>query len=276
VDDVGVVSVTYFTDPFCPWSWAAEPSRRRLEIEFGDGLRITYVICGMAQALQDPAAFARTWLDASAESGMPVDPRGILEDPPASTNPAGLAVKAVAEQGQDRVGPFLRRLRQAIMVERRRLDRGDPLLEAAREAGGLDIDRLKIDFGSNAIVEALGADFDRARAVDGSRHADGAGRVLLPSLEFTGEDGAAGAVYGPAPYERWREAALAAGAEPVSGERPGVEEALRRFGELATAEVAAACDLPTPRAAAELWRLALEWRVRPRRVLGGELWALGN
>jgi predicted DsbA family dithiol-disulfide isomerase len=276
VDDVRVVSVTYFTDPFCPWSWAAEPSRRRLEIEFGDGLRITYVIGGMAQALQDPAAFARTWLDASSESGMPVDPRGILEDPPASTNPAGLAVKAVADQGPDRVGPFLRRLREAIMVERRRMDRGDPLLDAAREAGGLDLDRLRIDFGSNAIVEALGADFERARGVDPEWHADGAGRVALPSLELAGDNGTAAAVYGPAPYERWREAALAAGTEPVDGELPGVEEALRRFGELATAEVAAACDLPTPRAAAELWRLALEWRVRPRRVLGGELWSLGS
>jgi hypothetical protein len=36
--------------------------------------------------------------------------------------------------------------------------------------------------------------------------------------------------------------------------------------------VAAVCDLPGPRAPAELWRLALEWRVRPRRVPGGELW----
>jgi putative protein-disulfide isomerase len=276
VDDVSVVSVTYFTDPFCPWSWAAEPSRRRLEVEFGESLRITYVIGGMARSLQDPAAFAGSWLDAASESGMPVDPRGLLEDPASSTNPAGLAVKAVAEQGVDRAGPYLRRLREAIMLERRRMDRADPLLEAARETGGLDLDRLKIDFGSNAIVEALGADFERARAVDASRHADGLGRVSLPSLELAGENGAAAAVYGPAPYERWREAALAAGAEPVGGASPGVEEALRRFGELTTAEVAAACDLPTPRAAAELWRLALEWRVRPRRVLGGELWALGS
>jgi hypothetical protein len=36
--------------------------------------------------------------------------------------------------------------------------------------------------------------------------------------------------------------------------------------------VAAACDLPGPRAPAELWRLALEWRVKPRRAVGGELW----
>jgi hypothetical protein len=51
-----------------------------------------------------------------------------------------------------------------------------------------------------------------------------------------------------------------------------VEEALRRFGRLATPEVAAVCDLPGPRASAELWRLASEWRVRPERALTGELW----
>jgi hypothetical protein len=69
-----------------------------------------------------------------------------------------------------------------------------------------------------------------------------------------------------------RAAALAAGAAPDGG-LPGVEDALRRFGRMATPEVAAVCDLPGPRAAAELWRLASEWRVRPDRVLTGELWA---
>ena len=49
-------------------------------------------------------------------------------------------------------------------------------------------------------------------------------------------------------------------------------EALRTHGRLATPEVAAICDLPGPRAAAELWRLAAEWRVRPTRFLTGELW----
>jgi hypothetical protein len=48
---------------------------------------------------------------------------------------------------------------------------------------------------------------------------------------------------------------------------------VRRFGRLATPEVAAASDLPGPRAAAELWRLATEWRVRPERALIGELWS---
>jgi hypothetical protein len=68
-----------------------------------------------------------------------------------------------------------------------------------------------------------------------------------------------------------RGAAQAAGAEPV-GPLPGAEEALRRFGKMATPEVAAACDLPGPRAPAELWRLATDFRARPERLLTGELW----
>ncbi|MDP9384575.1 MAG: DsbA family protein, partial [Actinomycetota bacterium] len=185
------VAVTYFTDPFCPWSWAAEPAFRRLLTEFGDDLAVTYVIGGMTHALQDRVAFAAHWLDAGAESGMPVDPRGLLEDPPAATNPAGLAVKAVAEQGDP--GPFLRRLREAIMVERRKLDRGDALLDVARETSPAPRqDLLRVAFGSNAIVEALGEDLERAEAA-----VDGDSRVPLPSWDFHGAGGAVHPVRGP-------------------------------------------------------------------------------
>ena len=114
-----------------------------------------------------------------------------------------------------------------------------------------------MDFGSNAIVERFGADLERGRG------------AVTPTMRFGGDH----SVEGYAPYERLREAALAAGASPNDG-HPGVEEALRRFGAMATPEVAAVCDLAGPRAPAELWRLALEWRVRPRRVAGGELWEL--
>jgi hypothetical protein len=53
-----------------------------------------------------------------------------------------------------------------------------------------------------------------------------------------------------------------------------VEDALRRFGTMSTAEVSAVCDLPGPRAPAELWRLAMEWRVKPERLGTGHLWSL--
>jgi hypothetical protein len=192
---------------------------------------------------------------------MPVDPRAVMSEPPPSTSPAGLAVKAVAEQAD--AGPFLRRLREAIFLERRRPDRAEALLDVAREtAPALDLDTLKIAFGSHGPLEALGADMERA-----------AGRPR-PSLEIGGASQSGTTVIdGRAPYAEWRAAVLAAGAEPLD-ERLAVEAALRRFGACATAEIAAACDLPGPRAPAELWRLALEFRVRPRQVLGGELWTV--
>jgi predicted DsbA family dithiol-disulfide isomerase len=248
VADVPAVSVTVLTDPYCAWSWAAEPELRRLQVEFGAALDYTFVIVGLQQ---DAPALAYDLVEAAAESGMPADARVFLRDPPASTHPAGLAITAVAEQRDP--GPYIRRLREAILLERRRMDTAPALLDAAREVGGLDLERLRIDFGSNAIVERFGADIERGRG------------VRTPALVFDGGE--------PVAPERWREAALAAGAEPAGG-FPGVEEALRRFGALATPEVAAVCDLPGPRAPAELWRLALEWRVRPRRVVGGELWEL--
>jgi predicted DsbA family dithiol-disulfide isomerase len=249
VADVPPVPATVLTDPYCAWSWAAEPQLRRLQVEFGAGLAFTFVIVGLKR---DASTLAYDVVEAAAESGMPADPRVFLRDPPASTHPAGLAITAVAEQGDP--GPYIRRLREAIMLERRRMDTAPALLDAARETGGLDLERLRIDFGSNAIVERFGADIERGRG------------VKTPAVRFG--DGE------PVPPEHWREAALAAGAEPAGDGFPGIEDALRRFGVMATPEVAAVCDLAGPRAPAELWRLALEWRVRPRRVPGGELWEL--
>jgi putative protein-disulfide isomerase len=151
---------------------------------------------------------------------------------------------------------FIRRLREAILLEGRRMDSAPALLDAARETGGLDLARLEVDFGSAAILERFAADLERGRG------------VTTPAIAFS--DGAR--IEGFGPYERLRDAASAAlGAPPAAG-FPGIEEALRRFGPMATAEVAAVCDLPGPRAPAELWKLALDWRVKPRRAGGGELW----
>jgi predicted DsbA family dithiol-disulfide isomerase len=253
---MAAVTATVLTDPYCAWSWAAEPQLRRLQVEFGASLAFTFVIVGLKRTIEpaDAGALALAVVDAAAESGMPADPRVFLRDPPSSTHPAGLAVAAVSEQGDP--GPYIRRLREAILLERRRMDTAPALLDAARETAGLDLDRLRVDFGSNAIVERFGADIEQGRGVTTPAYRFGDG----PPVEGYGR------------YERLRETAVAAGAVPAGDGFPGIEEALRRFGALATPEVAAVCDLPGLRAPAELWRLALEWRVRPRRVPGGELW----
>jgi hypothetical protein len=187
---------------------------------------------------------------------MPIDPLLWAEGPLMSTYPVCMAVKAASEQG--RAEQFLRSAREGLLCFRRKLDTTEALVEEARRAG-LDVDRFRVDLGSHAIVELFGVDLEEARAVPG---------LELPALRFGDGDW----LTGVRPYAAYREAAAAAGAQPAGEPAPGVQDALARFGRMATAEVEAVCDLPGPRAHAELWALAAEWRVKPTRVLTGWLW----
>ena len=274
--------MTCLTDPACGWSWAAEPAVRRLMTEFDGELRFTWRMGGLAREFprdeQGRLRLAMHWLDISEQGRMPVDPRLWIEGPLGSSYPAGIAVRAAAQQADDGGYAYLRRLREGIFCFRRKLDTTEALVEAAREAG-LDVARFRIDLGSHATLEEFGADLEAARDVPGeAREQDGVTvdgeqeRLTFPSMVFEGEDGTRRGLYGSHPYEACREAAEAAGARPSAGPRPDVPAALRRFGRMAAAEVEAVCDLPEPRAGAELWRLASEWRARPIRVLTGELW----
>lgn len=273
------VRVRCITDPACVWSWASEPGLRALMVEFGDELEWTFVMGGLAREL--PAdRLGPQWLDASAESGMPTDPRVWHEGPMASTYPACMAVRAAAMQSDDGGGRYLRALREGITCLRRKLDTTEALVEEAR-AVALDVERFRIDLASHATVEAFGADLEEARDVPEPVRAAGkvrcsapAGdeRMPFPTLRFQGEDGEPRWLCGFRGVEVLREAALTAGARPSGEPRPGVLDALGRFGRMAAPEVAAACDLPSLRAEAELAQLALEWRVRPLPVLAGRLW----
>jgi predicted DsbA family dithiol-disulfide isomerase len=262
---VGSVHVTYYTDPACPWSWAAEPAVRRLQVEFADDVSITYVMGGLAREFRTPVETMRHVLDAAAASGMPTDPRLWLDAPPISSYPACQAVKAAAEQGLD--AAYLRVVREGLMVDRLKLDGTAALTDAARRVPGLDVERFAIDLGSAAIVEAFGADMERAQAAA----RDGERRVPFPSFAVRGQGDEVHWLYDTTDPAELRRVAGTAGAtaQPL----PGVAEAVRRFGRMATPEVAAVCDRPGPLAAAELWRLAAEWQVRPERALTGELWS---
>jgi putative protein-disulfide isomerase len=258
---------------------------RRLQWEFGDSLSFTWVMGGLARdytAHRDVYPWLVThWLEVASETRMPIDPLLWKEGPIASTYPACMAVKAAQEQALDGGYGYLRTLREGLLCFRRKLDTTEALVEAAREAG-LGVERFRIDLQSNAIVEAFGYDLeatrdvpDEVRAAGRAVDAHGSGdRLPFPSLAFAGEDGVEHGVYGVAGYDELRAAAVAAGALPRGdpSDRPGVLDALRRFGRMATREVEEVCGLPEPRAQAELWRLAADWQVRPVRVLTGWLW----
>jgi hypothetical protein len=252
-------------------------------VEFGADLSFTYVMGGLARDYEgDLSWLVIEWLGAAERSGMPLDPLVWDEGGIRSTFPACMAVKAAAEQGPEATERYLRALREGLLCFRLKLDAPEALVEEARGAG-LDARRFRIDSRSHAIVEAFGADLEEvrappeeARARGGVKEGQGGERLVLPTIRFEGEDGIARWAFGEVPYEDWRGAALAAGGRPRESGWPDPLSALRRFGRMATAELEAVCDLPGARAATELWRLAADGRVLPRRVLTGVLWELAT
>ena len=266
------VDVRYYTDPACSWSWGSEPKLRRLMWEFGDQLRFTWVMGGLARSYgpDDYPEQTMQWLEATAESGMPTDPRLWSRNPIASTYPLCQAAKAAAEQGPDATYRYLRRLREGLMTELKKLDHAEALIWEAGMAG-LDPERFRIDLSSNAITEAFAADLEEAR-----NPPEGHERPALPSALFRGQDGSVRGVWGWSPYEAYRDAASACGARLERPSPPGVVAAIERFGRCATKELEELTGRPNPVLQAELWGLAREWRLRAAPVLGGTFWELAG
>ncbi len=275
------VELRYYTDPACDWSWATEPKLRRLLWAFADELEMRWVMGGLWRTVE-PADHARhiaTWLEVAAESGMPCDPRVWNSGPISSSYPACQAVSAAGEQGSKLAYRYLRRLREGIFCERRKLDHPQALIAEAGPAG-LDVARFEIDLSSHAILEAFGADLDDARdplgaAVDAGKVRDlgqGKRRYELPSAVFTGADGEPFGVFGWQPYDAYHEAALKAGAQVRNERRLAPLETIEHFGRCATREIEELSGRPRPVLEAELWTLAREWRLRSVPVLTGTLW----
>jgi putative protein-disulfide isomerase len=286
------VEVRYYTDPACSWSWASEPKLRRLMWEFGDQLSFVWVMGGLAREYGPDyrdeeggigagsdcfADLMAHWIDIHARSGMPIDARLWTQNPIRSTYPA---CQAAAEQGPAAAYRYLRRLREGLMTERRKLDHPDALISEAG-AAGLDIGRFRIDLASNAITEAFATDLDEvrhppdeARAAGKVKTTERFERLSFPSAVFGGAEPDRPGVWGWQPYEAYREAAMTAGAAAVEERLPEPIEAVRRFGRCATRELEELTGKPRPVLEAELWSLARDWTLNAVPVLGGTIWEL--
>jgi putative protein-disulfide isomerase len=204
---VAPVEIAYHTDPLCCWSWAFEPQWRRLRYEYGEHLAWRYRMAGMIagwegyhdpiNAVSRPAQMGPLWMQARHLSGMPIDDRIWIEDPPSSSYPACLAVKAAEVQSALAGERLLRRLREAVMVERRNVARREVILavadELARDAPDLiDPERFRRDLDGRAALDALREDVKELRYL-------GIGR--FPALTLRGPRGPGVIIVGHRPYD---------------------------------------------------------------------------
>jgi protein-disulfide isomerase-like protein with CxxC motif len=182
-----------------------------------------------------PAQMGPSWYEVRHLTGMPIDEMIWLQDPPASSYPACVAVKAAGLQGLGVQEAYLRRLREAVMLERRNVARCEVLVELFDELAG-DPLRFRRDIVGNEALEAFREDLKDA----GYRNI---GR--FPAFVLRGAAGRAVLLVGYRPYPVLREA-LAAVAPDLSPSRTAsdpVAYALH-WGSITAAEVAEAVGRP--------------------------------
>lgn len=294
VDHVSV-EVRYYSDPACTWSWAAEPTLRRLTFEFEGELDFVWAMGGLARHFgstyrdtegrigSGPDCYADLmshWLNVAGRTGMPCDPRLWTEAPISSTFPVCIAVEAAAEQGWEAAYGYLRRVREGLLCFRRALDKRDVLVDEAGPAG-LDVARFTSALDSDRPVEAFEAHMaearhvpDEAREMGKTSVTEGHERLSFPSAIFIGSDGERHGVWGYQPAEAYRKAALAAGASQVNEGPLPVLDAAARFGRLAIPEVEVLAETEPLETRATLWRQAEQGNLHPLPALTGTLWQL--
>lgn len=168
----GLPEITYYTDPLCPWSWAVEAQWRRLRFEFEGRIAWRYVMGGMIadwksyhdplNAVHNPGQMALQCFQARQLTGIPLTEHVWRDDPPASSYPACLAVKAAELQGVRTGESYLRRVREAVMLRGLNVARAEVLLQLAEELAAdpsevdpLDPSRFHDDILGSCVAGAL-------------------------------------------------------------------------------------------------------------------------
>jgi 2-hydroxychromene-2-carboxylate isomerase len=289
----GMIDVTHFTDPGCPWAYSASPAITTLRWRYGEQLRWTLVAIGLAE---DAAVYAErdyTPLRSAIgyttfrRFGMPfqVAPKARLS----ATSPACRAIVATRLAAPELEDAAFRALQLGQFTTTQVLDDPDTLRRTLRGVDGLDADAVVAAIDDPEVRAVYEADRAHARTAAGSpselqqrtANSDGAVRYTAPSLIFETRDGRRLEAGGFQPIEAYD--VVVANLDPTLTRRPRAHdpvEALAAFPyPLATAEVAAvmAEHLAGPdlqRTEAALIAATAEGRAAHHPAGDGALWSV--
>ena len=168
------LEITYYTDPLDCWSWAFEPQWRKFLYEFEDLVSYRYVMAGLIPSWKNyndptysvsrPMQMGPVWMEAAVSSGMPIDDKVWVKNPPASSFPACIAVKCIELQSREAGIVYLRLLREAVMLRGENIAEQNRLVQIAKELAStnfnqIDINRFETDLTGGNGLEAFRKDY---------------------------------------------------------------------------------------------------------------------
>jgi putative protein-disulfide isomerase len=201
------VNIVYYTDPLCCWSWALEPHWKRFVAVSGDSISYSYCMGGMIpdwqnfndplNAVSRPIQMGPVWMEAKHLTGTGIDESIWVKDPPSSSYPACIAVKAAGLQSKVAEDVYLKRIRTAVMLECRNISCAEVLSDLARQTSlefpaVFDFGRFVADIKSEASRQAFRDDLAKTRYHQIGR---------FPSITMTAPGGKSLIITGYRPYE---------------------------------------------------------------------------
>jgi len=275
------VEILCFTDPFCSWCWATEPSLLTLRERYREQIALRWVMGGLvkdmsafsdsANGIATTAEVAPHWRMVSERSGQPIDERLMTDitDPHWSTWPANVAVKAAMLQSPAVGDRYLRRLRRAALTERIQVQREEAQLELARQVPGLDIDAFRRELGGERATKAFQEDLELCATYGASGFPTMLFRLTADEFRDTGGHGIlVGGHRSLATYEQ----VLTKVAPGVERYQPRqVEALLAEYGPLTTRELSEILGEGTEQ---NLRERATQGKIIAVELRGGTMWNL--
>jgi putative protein-disulfide isomerase len=207
--DSKLVSISFYTDPLCCWSWAFDRHWKKFISEFHEEITYEYVMCGLIpdwktyndplNSVSRPIQMGPVWMHASEVTQTPMKHSIWFEDPPFSSYPACIGIKTVELQSASLAEQYLDLLRTRLMNDGINISRHDALFSVAEQmvTHGLDFSRFQQDWKNGSGVSPFREDLKKARFHNIGRY---------PTLTFTKPGGDGIMITGYRPYESLKEA----------------------------------------------------------------------
>ena len=151
---MNTLSVEYFTDPLCCWSWGMEPQMRKLRYLLKERLQIEYIMGGLIRDwdnfsdhlnnISRPSQVGPLWMEAKNITGQPMSEFLWISDPVDTTYPACMAVKAAGIQSKVAAEAMLRALREVVMLKEKNIGKKEVIIEVASSLQEKNILNLKL------------------------------------------------------------------------------------------------------------------------------------
>jgi len=172
-----VINIVYYTDPLCCFSWALEPELVQLEKEWPGTISWRHCMGGLLpgwkffadnqNSILRPAQMGPLWMYASEQLKLELAYKVWVEDPPASSYPACIAVKCAELQSPTAGKIFLYLARKAVMKDSLNIAKQEVLYEVARcvseIAQGFSVSQFMHDMQSGRALEAFRKDLQEVK-----------------------------------------------------------------------------------------------------------------